>query len=261
MKLVSLNTWGGKVHKPLLKFVKDQASDADVFCFQEVFDSPNSQFRSGMKTDLYSDLKKVLKGFKGYYAPMFTGYDTEVKVDFPLSFGQATFIRKGVSIVTEETVFIHGKFDYKPETFLEGMEDALDLPRNMHLIRIKLKGREVLIGNLHGYWRPGPKVDTPQSINQSKKIKKVFDSFKGPKIVCGDFNLNPATESLKILEEDLRNLVKEFNIPTTRSAHYKKTSEKFADYMFVSGGVRVKFFEVPDLVVSDHLPLILEFSV
>ncbi|MEK9178786.1 MAG: endonuclease/exonuclease/phosphatase family protein [Patescibacteria group bacterium] len=260
MKLISLNTWGGKLHKPLLQFVGDQSLSTDIFCFQEVFDSPVTQFRSDMKTDLYSDLKKTLKNFKAFYAPMFTGYDTEVKVDFPLSFGQATFVKKDVGIVNEETVFIHGKFDYKPEVFLEGIEDALDLPRNMQIVKIKLGKKEILIGNLHGYWRPGPKVDSQQSIDQSKRIIKTLNKFDGPKIICGDFNLNLSTKSLAILEKSLENLVRKFKIPTTRSHHYKKTSEKFADYMFASKEVKVKSFSVPTVVVSDHLPLILEFS-
>ena len=261
MKLVSLNTWGGKVYEPLLKFVREQSRDTDIFCFQEVFDSPVTEFRNDMKTDFYSDLRKTLKNFKAFYAPMFTGYDTEVKVDFPLSFGQATFVKEGVKITGEKTIFIHGKFDYKPKVFLEDIQDALDLPRNMHIIKVKTGNSNVLIGNLHGYWSPGPKVDSKQSIDQSRKILEELDKFLGPKIICGDFNLNLSTKSLAILEESLENLVRKYRVPTTRSHHYKKTSEKFADYMFVSKDVIIKSFEAPNIVVSDHLPLILDFKV
>lgn len=260
MKLISLNTWGGKLHKPLLDFVKKESTSTDIFCFQEVFNSPVSRFQNEMKADLYSDLTKHLLGFRGFYAPMFTGYDTQVKVDFPLSFGQATFVRKEIKISREETFFIHGRFDYKPKTFLEGMEDALDLPRNMHTVVIAENDKEVFVGNLHGYWRPGPKIDHPQSIAQSEKIIRALENFNGSQIIAGDFNLNPSAKSLRILENNLRNLVKEFGIPTTRSHHYKKTSEKFADYMFVSKDVKVNSFEVPNVVVSDHLPLVLDFT-
>ena len=37
MKLLTLNTWGGKVHEPLLKFIEQRAEDTDIFCLQEVF--------------------------------------------------------------------------------------------------------------------------------------------------------------------------------------------------------------------------------
>jgi len=249
------------MHKPLLEFVHDQSRDADIFCFQEVFDSPKSEFRNGFKTDLYADLSELLKGYNSYYAPMFTGYDTERRVNFPLSFGQATFVRKNIKVSSEKAIFIHGKYDYKPSIKMEGIKNALDLPRNIQCLRIKVGKKEILVGNVHGYWIPGEKMDTPERIAQSKAIKKISDSFSGEKIICGDFNLSPNTESLKILEENMKNLIKEFSIKGTRTHHYKKTSERYADYILVSGGIKVKTFEVPEIIVSDHLPMILEFSV
>lgn len=67
-----------------------------------------------------------------------------------------------------------------------------------------------------------------------------------------------------MIEENYRNLIKEFNIEKTRSklSPYagKSNFQKFADYIFVSEDVNVTRFEVPDLEISDHLPMILEFS-
>ena len=260
MKLISLNTWGGKVYKPLLKFVKEQSLDTDIFCFQEVFDSLVTKFSHGAKTDLYSDFTKNLKDFKGFYAPTFTGFDTLKKVDFDLAFGQATFVRKNIQVVSEDTVFIHGRFDYKPPKFMEGIEDAMDLPRNIHLLKVKLGKKEILIGNIHGYWIHGSKTDTSERIAQSKEVKKILDNYNGEKIICGDFNLSPDTKSLKMLEENMKNLIKEFDIKGTRTHHYKKTNERYADYILVSEGIKVDSFVVPDIVVSDHLPMILDFK-
>ena len=79
------------------------------------------------------------------------------------------------------------------------------------------------------------------------------------KILCGDFNLLPNTESLAILSEDMKNLVKDFDITSTRSKLYTKP-EKFADYILVSPDVSVKKFTVMQDEVSDHLPLLLEFD-
>ena len=63
-----------------------------------------------------------------------------------------------------------------------------------------------------------------------------------------------------ILEQEFKNLIKEYKVPTTRSKFYDRPNDKYADYTFVSSDVEVKSFEVPDLEVSDHLPMILEFS-
>jgi len=62
-----------------------------------------------------------------------------------------------------------------------------------------------------------------------------------------------------MLETSMRNLVKEYKVATTRSHFYAK-EHKFADYILVSSEIDVKKFEVIQEVVSDHLPLILEFD-
>ena len=55
--------------------------------------------------------------------------------------------------------------------------------------------------------------------------------------------------------------VKEYQISTTRSPLYRNFAEmKFADYTLVSPGIEVKTFLVPQVEVSDHLPMILEFE-
>lgn len=88
---------------------------------------------------------------------------------------------------------------------------------------------------------------------------------KGGKVLCGDFNLLPQTKSIAMLEGRMRNLIKEYNIKTTRSKlnpyHGTPTEQHFADYVFVSEDIKVLDFKVPEAEVSDHLPMILEFEI
>ena len=69
-------------------------------------------------------------------------------------------------------------------------------------------------------------------------------------------------------------LILENKIKTTRNFHaWRQAKEmvadgyrfygeqKFADYVFVSKDVKVKNFEVPNIEISDHLPLILDFEI
>ena len=82
-------------------------------------------------------------------------------------------------------------------------------------------------------------------------------------ILCGDFNLRPDTQSMTILETKMRNLIKEFGIKTTRNELYadlKVFNDYFADYVLVSPGIKVQNFQVPYVLASDHLPMILEFD-
>ncbi len=262
MKLLSLNIWGGKVYKPLLKFVKEQAKDTDVFCFQEVMQSSVSKFSNGVKTDIYADLSKILKNYTGFLAtPILAGFDLKEKVDFDLNLGQATFIKKGIKVLSEQTYFVYGE---KGPVYFWNIERKkkryLDVPRNMQCVIIQKGKEKILIGNLHGFWMPRSKNDSPERISQSNKIKKVFDPFNGPKIICGDFNLRPETKSMKILEQDLKNLIALFQIKSTRSKLHKRT-QKIADYIMVSDEIKINKFEVLNEKISDHLPLLIDFSV
>jgi endonuclease/exonuclease/phosphatase family metal-dependent hydrolase len=77
-------------------------------------------------------------------------------------------------------------------------------------------------------------------------------------VLCGDFNLEPESETLTILATaGFTELVKAHAFPTTRTSFYKK-SDKFADYMLINSFTAVKKFEVINKTeVSDHCPLFL----
>jgi endonuclease/exonuclease/phosphatase family metal-dependent hydrolase len=113
--------------------------------------------------------------------------------------------------------------------------------------------------NLHGLWNGKGKTDCPERIEQSQKVKAFLETVSGAKILCGDFNLLPHTQSLALLEQDMRNLVKAYRITSTRSQFYERP-DRFADYVLTSPEVQVKHFCVLDENVSDHLPLLLTFE-
>ncbi len=79
--------------------------------------------------------------------------------------------------------------------------------------------------------------------------------------MCGDFNVLPGSETLRTLEAlGLTELVTGNGHTDTRTSHYKK-SPRFADYMLVSGNVRVRQFDaVAQPEVSDHRALLLDFD-
>lgn len=88
-------------------------------------------------------------------------------------------------------------------------------------------------------------------------IRGFVDKTDNPKILCGDFNLNPDTESLSIIEKGMKNLIKDYSITSTRTSLYEKPG-KFADYCFISPDIEVKDFKVLPEEVSDHAALYLE---
>lgn len=259
MKLISLNIWGGKMFDPLMEFVRHQSTDTDFFCFQEVFDTPTDRIeaREGARANMFTELVRILPDFMGYFHSAQNHYEYGHGVhgpsNFDISYGLASFARKGINPLSVEEFFVHKE---RNGVMCNG---ARNVPRNIQCIRWKHAGRPHSIINFHGVWHPTiKKIDYPERIEQSRKLRSIMDLLDGEIILCGDFNLNPDTESMTLLEHGMRNLIKEYDITSTRSELYKKEL-RFADYMLVTPGVEITNFSVPDITVSDHLPMIVEF--
>lgn len=261
MKLISLNTWGGKYFNPLISFIQQHLKDTDIFCFQEIKDTEtNIKQLHGYRLNLLSEIKQILTNFQVFYLPVAKSYDDQLnKVNIDLTFGSAIFIKNSIKV----TSYIdHIVSEHKG--FIELKKDFSNLPTPLQEASFKLNDKEFTVFNFHGPPRPGNKLDTPRRLWEIKNTKEIIDQKSGSKILVGDFNLLPETQSIKIIENNMRNLIKEFHIERTRSnlSPYfgKPDFQKFADYAFVFPEVDVKNFEVPDVQISDHLPMILEFS-
>lgn len=246
MKLISLNTWGGIIEDELRDFIKRHSADTDIFCFQEIFDNAiNARIEvlGNIDINLYKTLTNLLPDHKGFYAP--SQVDDE---------GLAVFVKPYIKLNEVGDVFVH-----RYRNAMEG-DDGTTIGRNIQFIQFNQNGQEYTVINFHGLWNGGGKKDSPDRIEQSRKIREFMDTkAKGKIVLIGDYNLEPTTESVAILEKDMRNLIKEFGITSTRSHHYTKPV-KFADYAIVSNDLTVQKFEVLQDPVSDHLPLLLDFS-
>jgi len=253
MKLISLNIWAGKEFDNLIQFISSQAEDTDMFCFQEVFDTPTGieNIDEYYRANLFDELAKSLPNHMGYFAPAQEGHGFNGPVDFPIAWGLAMFIKKSIEIKDIGEIFIKGFKNSK------GIDNTT-IPRNLQYAIVLDNEIEYNITHFHGLWNGKGKTDTDERIEQSKKIKE-FLKDKKRIVLCGDFNLLPDTESLKILEDGLINLIKLKDIKSTRSKLYEKP-DKFADYTLISKDINIDNFKVPEVEVSDHLPMILNFS-
>ena len=258
MKLISLNTWGGQKFEAMTRFLKDPANKAEIYCFQEMIknDSGVSE-KGGYRANLFEDVKQMLPGYKAYYYPFIDNWLPGVEVDFPIAFGQAMFVSRELEVITEGEEFI-----FKQP---EGEEvDPQNGTRNLEYLELKIGEETLWVFNYHGITLPGDKTDTPQRLEQSKKIIEFIESRSGEKILCGDFNLDLNTESVRMIEDSgMINLIKKFEIKDTRGPinkeKYPDDPQNYADFTFISPGITVKSFQVPQLPISDHLPMILEF--
>jgi endonuclease/exonuclease/phosphatase family metal-dependent hydrolase len=256
MKLISLNIWGGQIFAPLLEFIEKHSLDTDIFCFQEVFStSADKQWVGAARVDIYQQIKNVLPDFQDFSAPAQENIVFDGPVDFPVSFGLAMFVKKTITVETHGDVFVFRNKNARENHHKE-------IGKNVEFITFTNEQNKFAIFNLHGLWNGAGKTDTEDRLEQSRKTKEFLEKFPDHKIIlCGDFNLLPETESLKILENGLTNLIKEYNITSTRSRFYDKPNfSKFADYALVSKNLEIKNFAVLADEVSDHLALMIEFN-
>lgn len=249
MKIISLNTWGGIAgSENLIEFFK-KYQDTDVFCLQEVFnggqDEPDEQAEDieSKVYNLFSLIKEALPEHEAFFRPHVKDY-----------YGLAMFVKKDLNIIQEGELFVHQNKEYKPDGNM-GFH-----ARNIQFVTLETSQGTKTIVNFHGLWNGAGKTDTEHRLNQSKKIIDFLKTIDNDFIICGDFNLEPTTTSLKMFEDlGLKNLIKDYNITSTRTKFYTKPI-KFADYAFVSPEVNILDFKVLPDEVSDHAPLYIEFE-
>ena len=233
IRIVSLNCWGGRVHEPLLEFLRNV--DADILCLQEMYSAPpdvpsslilNYNFSTKsplVHPHLFSEIQAMLWDYQAFFYPAAQGHlNDSITTTHKVRYGLATFIRNSLPIIGEEVRFVYGTY------------------------------RSAAFGNPP---LPERKSQATALADLVRSVMQQNDDI----IVCGDFNVLPTSVTFDILANlGLRDLVVTRGYTDTRTSYYKK-NPRYADYMLASGGLQVLNFDVPtEPEVSDHRPLVLD---
>lgn len=257
LKLISLNAWGGILFDQLADFLRKKRDETDIFCFQEVLFGERPVFtEQGLRENLFNEFKSILADFRAFERPAPAGGKFKGKI-LKAPFGLAMFVKNTIQVEDD------GGFLTYSEDSAFAKSDTRTPTGNFQYARVAAGGEKYSVGNIHGLWISGTKGDTSERIEQSEKIVNFFARENGKGILCGDFNLRPETESIAMISREMRNLIGEYRVESTRNELYNSMDEFkdfTADYIFVSPGARVRDFKVLGDVVSDHLPLYAEFS-
>lgn len=242
MKLITLNIWGGHVRDPLLAFINSY-KDIDIFCFQEVYRDAKEKISTedrNVSLNIFTELQALLPDHNAFFRPVVNDI-----------YGVGMFVKKHIEVLGEGDVCIHENHTY--------IGRGPSHSRNLQWLECHVNNHVYSISNIHGLWNGMGKTDTPARIAQSLRIRDFINTIQVPKIVCGDFNLRPDTESLKIIEDGMNNLIKMYKVSSTRTSLYSK-QEKFADYILTSPEIAINEFTVLKDEVSDHSPLFFDFN-
>ena len=269
MRLVTLNAWGGNILEPLLDYL--EADKPEIILLQEVTSavdpSPERLFFKGhgwdlpQAADLYAMIAKMLPDHQAMFAPAMQGelFDDDDRA-YRSRFGLASFVHRDFAILGQAQDFVHGV--YRPNGWGEP-----PVPRNMQALRLFDPESEhaFTVGHLHGLRDLAGKHDTPARAEQARRVLDIIAGLRRPgeaAIFGGDLNLLPESESFPIWRDaGFTELVTTRGITDTRTHLYEKP-QRFADYLLVSPEVTVSTFDAPsEPVISDHRPLVLDFSV
>ncbi len=262
---MSLNGWGGTLYEPLSGYIREVSPD--VLCLQEVVHTPASRkdwltYRDGdhvlpQRANFFRDVCEALPGHVATFCPAAQGVLWDEDKPVPSQWGLATFVRADVPLIKQAQGFVHKTFS--PDGYGDHPRS-----RSAHAVRLYdyERGWPVTIAHMHGLRDLRGKMDTPERIEQARRLASLVGSVaeQGDRlVVCGDFNVEPDSRTFDVLREiNLDDLVTGKGFCDTRSSYYKKPG-RFADYMMVNGMVNVVSFDVvEDPEVSDHRPLVLE---
>ncbi|WP_299783773.1 endonuclease/exonuclease/phosphatase family protein [uncultured Roseobacter sp.] len=267
MQIMCLNGWGGKIHEKILPYLAETAPD--VLCLQEVVHSPASDkdwltYRDGehvldQRANFFRDVLRVLPDHFGVFCPAAQGVLWDGDKAVPSQWGLATFVHRSLPIVGQIQSFVHK--EYSPHGYGDHPRS-----RSAHGVRVydHKCDRVVSITHMHGLRDLNGKMDTPERAAQARRLLDLSDGIAEEGdfvVVCGDFNVEPGSETLSILADaGLTELVTRRGFEGTRTSLYKKPG-RFADYMLVNREAEVHAFDVVyDPEVSDHCPLVLRLK-
>lgn len=249
MRLISLNIWHGRRYQQIMDFISHNRRSTDIFCFQEVHNQRAGSVHAvqenanGIVPDIYNRIQAGLRGFSGHLS------------------GEYSSLHERLAIMSAESIEVSGEGELllcrQKKVVVDG--NAFSEGSRLQWVSFECEDGQFTIANVHGFWVPGSKDDSQESILQSEKIIEFLRARDGATILCGDLNLSPQTRSIAMLDERMRNLINEYGVSTTRSSFTPPEKGRYADYIFVSRKVNVKNFKVMKDEVSDHLPLLLEF--
>ena len=252
IKVIQINIYKGRYLESLADFLIREKPD--LVTLQEVSSGKVNLF-SDTSINLFEYLKEKI-GLFGFFSQ-----DQKLKEDANSKFGNAVFSRWPIK---STKVLILKKF--RPLT-LEEFIDPKYWPyvtRTLVDAVIAFNSKSVHLMSWHGAWT-APPTETAENIRQAglvadylELLNKNNQSF----ILGGDLNMPPKTKVIDMINSVSNNLMinSPFEYTTHPKIHKIVPRKLLVDYIFTSHHFKVLSLDVPEVTVSDHLPVVAELE-
>ncbi len=248
MKLLQLNMWMGRLTRQIIPLIESE--QPEIITAQEIFNGSKDVIFPDTTFDLVERIK--LAGNFPYvcFSPT---WDMDI-MGTNAPFGNAIFSK--YPITHQETLYTGMGVQHAitAQTYKENQ-------RNAQFVKLQIDEHELLIVNHHAHWAIHPS-GTAESVEKMRAVAKRLDSLlqkEIPVIIAGDMNVNPRTDTMRVLSENFEDLVESHGITNTLSP-LGKVQNVACDHVLINSLVVPGSFRVLDDLVSDHLAVTLEFE-
>ena len=259
MQILNLNI-GAKMDntKQVIGLINEY--DTDICTFQEAMNAIDESCADMFKSKNY--IERLEKYNYSDFAPIYIAdkvtENNVVVQDFGGKLEQGSLIISKFNIKKAYNQFYYNEYKHGFDAthFKEN-----DWARSVQNVILNIGGKELQIINVHGIWTKD-KTGDDRTIMQSEFILRKV-RYDIPSIVIGDFNLLPESDSIKLLNQKLINLIEKYNIKSTRPSFDDglDVGNIVCDYIFINNKVSVNNLKVINTNISDHLPLLFDFDI
>lgn len=247
---MQINIYKGKYLDALVDFLRQEKPD--FISMQEVA-TGKLNYTDDKTISLFEELKSQL-GLDGVY-----NVDVKLEGDKKSTFGNAVLSKFPIS--SSKIVNLHS---FRPLTMLEIESDQriwAQVPRHVLDQVVDIGGEKVHAMSWHGAWT-APPTDTPETLRQAKIVADYLKSLAGPFILGVDINNIPQSKTVQIIDEvAVNHMTGSGVLQTTHPKIHKIVPRGFLiDYIFTSPDFKLKSLKVPEVTVSDHLPVVAQLE-
>lgn len=249
LKLVTVNIYHGNLLDEVCAFIEQE--NPDIVTMQEVYDGKNTAFPKQFRS--WEELKRRL---------VFVGQDYEAALIDNRKEGKfpsGNAILSHFPITARHSVFFNEPFR---DDYVDDIKNNPVQPHVLQHVVLETSIGEINVFNLHGTWDLDGDNFSEKRRQMSEAILKATKG-KSNVILAGDTNAKPTNQAMRNLEPQLvsvfgTELKSTFNMSRKDNPGYATAA---VDMVFVSPDVKILSKKCPDVDISDHLPLIIEFEI
>ncbi len=252
IKFVQINIYKGKYLDDLLRFLKEE--NPDFISMQEVTTN-GFNLCSDKSINLFDLMRGKLK-----MDGVFNG-DLKLTSDASSVFGNAVLSKHKI---VKSNVRVLKQFRPVSLEELDG-DSAFEIrPKiDRHLLdaQADYKGKSIHVLSWHGAWT-APPTDTEETMRQAQVVSNYLAHLAGPFILGGDLNNIIGSKTVGFIDRVAQNLMKGVKVKQTTHPRFHKIAPRgfLVDYIFCSTDFKLKSLRVPEVLISDHLPVVAELE-